>query len=163
MNHLAAMNCSIARALAEVGERWSLLIVREAIMGSTRFEEFQGRLNIARNILSARLASLVGAGILSRTPTRPAARTYDYRLTRKGEDLFPVVVALLQWGDRWLDEGAGPPVVLLEASTGGPLKAVVTSYDQDVRSIALSDLGIAPGRGADARTLKRLKGSSPPQ
>jgi DNA-binding HxlR family transcriptional regulator len=147
------MNCSIARALAEVGERWSLLIVREAIMGSTRFEEFQARLGIARNILSDRLATLVRAGVLSRTLTGPRSRIASYLLTEKGESLLPVVAALLQWGDRWLDDGKGPPVLLTEAATGLPLRAVVQARGRDV---SMRDLRIEAGSGADARTAKRL-------
>src|ERR1700760_1524158 len=96
------MNCSIARALDEIGEWWSLLIVRECTQGTTRFDEFQTQLGIARNVLSARLARLTDLDILERYPLESRANTDGYRLTKKGEALYPVLVALWQWGDRWL-------------------------------------------------------------
>jgi DNA-binding HxlR family transcriptional regulator len=95
------MNCSIARALDEVGEWWSLLIVRECTLGTTRFDEFQRRLGIARNVLTARLNKLVEHGVLDKVPAQGEEHRNEYRLTAKGEDLYPVLVALLQWGDRW--------------------------------------------------------------
>src|SRR5689334_838587 len=118
------MNCSIARALDQVGEWWSLLIVRECTQGSTRFEEFQSNLGIARNILTARLERLTELGILERFPLEDRANTDGYRLTEKGEELYPVLVALMQWGDRWVAARGKPPVALLDDSTGRPVEAV---------------------------------------
>ena len=92
----SGMNCSIARALEEVGEWWSLLIVRECTQGARRFDEFQRELGIARNILTARLQRLTELGILERFELEERANTEGYRLTPKGEDLYPVVVALMQ-------------------------------------------------------------------
>ena len=96
------MNCSIARALDEVGEWWSLLIVRDCTQGSRRFDEFQRELGIARNILTARLARLIELGIIEKFPLEDRANTDGYRLTAKGEELFPVLIALKQWGDCWI-------------------------------------------------------------
>lgn len=110
--------CSIARALAIVGERWSLQIVREAFAGARRFDDFQKRLGIARNVLSARLRTLVQHGVLERSPYQAAPKRFEYRLTAQGRDLYPVLVALLGWGDRWLAGDAGPPLTLSHRSCG---------------------------------------------
>lgn len=96
------MNCSIARSLDEVGERWSLLIVRECARGASRFEELRSRLGIARNILAVRLERLVEVGVLERYRLTERANTDGYRLTKKGADLGVVLAALTAWGDRWL-------------------------------------------------------------
>lgn len=107
-------NCSVARALSVVGERWSLLIVREAIDGATRFSDFRDRLGIASNLLSSRLDSLVEAGVLERLPYQePGSRQrYEYRLTDRGLDLRPTLVALLEWGDKYLADPQGPSVIV---------------------------------------------------
>src|SRR5215510_7962286 len=106
----SGMNCSIARALEEVGEWWSLLIVRECTQGARRFDAFQRELGIARNVLTARLQRLTDLGIIERFALDERARTDGYRLTPKGEDLYPVLVALMQWGDRWLACDGRPPM-----------------------------------------------------
>ncbi|WP_335936100.1 winged helix-turn-helix transcriptional regulator [Streptomyces sp. PTD5-9] len=107
-------NCSVARALSVVGERWSLLIIREAVDGATRFSDFRSRLGIASNLLAARLDGLVEAGVLERIPyQKPGARQrYEYRLTPRGLDLRPTLVALLEWGDKYLADPEGPSVVV---------------------------------------------------
>jgi DNA-binding HxlR family transcriptional regulator len=107
------MNCSIARALDEVGEWWTLLIERECTQGTTRFDEFQRELGIARNILTARLGRLMELDIVERFPLEERANTYGDRLTGKGLELYPVLVALMQWGDRWLAPKGKPPVALV--------------------------------------------------
>ena len=118
------MNCSIARTLDEVGEWWTLLIVRECTEGSTRFDEFQAELGIARNTLTTRLERLIELGILERFAVEGRANTDGYRLTRKGEDLYPVLVALMQWGDRWLSPASKPPIALVEDNTGRPIEKI---------------------------------------
>lgn len=115
--------CPIARALEIVGERWSLLILREAFMGQRRFNDFERRLGIARNILSARLKHLVERGVLSREASRDDARQIEYRLTPMGKALFPVLVSMAQWGTQWApcEETA---LELRNADTGAPLAAL---------------------------------------
>lgn len=105
-------NCSIRRTLEIVGEKWTLLVLREAFYGVRRFADFHRALGCARNILSARLRTLADEGILSRNPYRdPGSRVrYEYRLTEKGLELFPALVALMQWGDRFAADDAGPAV-----------------------------------------------------
>jgi DNA-binding HxlR family transcriptional regulator len=113
-----SQNCSVARTLELVGERWTLLVVREAFLGTRRFDDFQRRLGIARNVLQARLTRLVEAGLLRRQRYQERPERFEYRLTAKGVDLWPVIVALLQWGDRHAAP-AGPPVVLEHRGCGG--------------------------------------------
>lgn len=108
----AAMPCSVARTLEVVGEWWSLLVLRDAFKGVRRFDDFQRSLGIARNILADRLAGLVEHGVLERRMYQERPERYEYRLTAKGLDLYPVIVGLLRWGDRWAADEMGPPLVL---------------------------------------------------
>ncbi|HEV3123287.1 MAG TPA: helix-turn-helix domain-containing protein [Candidatus Dormibacteraeota bacterium] len=109
----AGMQCSVARTLEIVGEWWTILILRDAFCGVRRFDDFQRRSGIARNILTDRLQTLVDSGILERRRYQERPERFEYRLTEKGKDLYPVVIGLLRWGDRWATEGEpGPPVVL---------------------------------------------------
>jgi DNA-binding HxlR family transcriptional regulator len=113
--------CSIARALELVGERWTLLILRDAFLGRRRFDQFQESLGIARNVLATRLDRLVDAGIMRRVRYQEHPPRDEYRLTEKGLDLWPVIVDLLQWGDRHLAGSQGPPVLLRHRDCGGAL------------------------------------------
>src|SRR3979411_1225165 len=97
--------CSVAGSLELVGERWTLLILRDAFMGARRFEDFQRRTGMARNVLTARLSRLVEDGIFKRVLYQEHPSRYEYRLTEKGIDLWPVIVSLLQWGDRYVYPG----------------------------------------------------------
>ncbi|WP_306362933.1 helix-turn-helix domain-containing protein [Nocardia sp. CC227C] len=103
------MNCSIAQCLEVVGEWWTLLIVRDALFGVTRFDDFRTRLGIARNVLTQRLEHLVAHGVLTRTPYQDNPIRYDYDLTDKGRSLWLVLTAMRQWGDTW-SAPDGPPV-----------------------------------------------------
>ena len=111
-------NCSIARTLELVGERWSLLILREAFLGTRRFDEFQGRLGIARNVLQSRLERLTEGGIMRRVAYQERPVRYEYRLTHKGVDLWPAIVALMKWGDQYAAP-EGPPTLLQPKECGG--------------------------------------------
>ncbi|MDA3650109.1 helix-turn-helix transcriptional regulator [Saccharopolyspora indica] len=112
--------CSAARALEAVGERWSLLIVRDVLFaGATRFADFQ-RLGIATNVLAKRLDALVDSGILERRPGADHSDRGGYAATRKGLDLAPVIIALTQWGDRWAAPD-GPPILYRHTGCGGPI------------------------------------------
>src|SRR5579859_2391086 len=103
--------CSIARSLSVVGDRWTLLVLRESFLGVRRFEEFQAHLGMARHRLTDRLNRLVEHEVLKRVPYQDKPPRYEYRLTEKGLDLYPVMLSLVRWGDRWMDQGKGPPVV----------------------------------------------------
>jgi DNA-binding HxlR family transcriptional regulator len=111
--------CSIAGALEVVGERWSLLIVRDVFLGLRRFDQMQANLHIARNVLQSRLTRLVEEGVLERHLYQERPPRHEYRLTEKGLDLWPTVVALMQWGDRYAAPAAGPPVLLEHRGCGG--------------------------------------------
>ena len=113
-------NCSIARALEVVGERWTILILRETFLGTYRFDEIQRNLGVARNVLQARLQRLVEAEILKKVRYQERPERYEYRLTAKGVDLWPVVVALLHWGDQH-EAPDGPPVLLVHKKCGGEI------------------------------------------
>jgi DNA-binding HxlR family transcriptional regulator len=113
----AEMSCSIAQCLEVVGEWWTLLIVRDAFLGFSRFDQFESRLGIARNVLTQRLEHLVAQGVLERVPYQERPVRYDYLLTEKGRELWPVVTAMRQWGDRWASP-AGPPVELVHTACG---------------------------------------------
>lgn len=137
----AGQECSIARTLEVVGERWTLLILREAFLGTARFDDFQRRLGIARNVLQARLERLVDEGVLSRRRYNERPPRHEYRLTREGRDLLPVLVALLQWGDQHRAPD-GPPVAIAHARCGGALNAALVcercGATVEPRAIALS-------------------------
>jgi len=109
---------SVGRALALVGERWSLLILRETFFGVRRYGEFARNLSIPRPTLSARLKTLVDAGILDRVRYLTEPDRYEYRLTQAGRDLFPAIVTLMQWGDRHLAGPEGPPILLRHEDCG---------------------------------------------
>lgn len=113
----SAMDCSIARTLGLIGERWSLLLLRDAFYGLKRFEDFQHDLGIARNVLTDRLNKLVEHGLLERRQYEDRPPRYEYRLTLKGRDLLPVLLSLMRWGDRWANENE-PPVRLIHTSCG---------------------------------------------
>jgi DNA-binding HxlR family transcriptional regulator len=114
----AGQNCSIAATLELIGERWTLLILRDAFLGVRRFDDFQARLGVARNVLQARLERLIDHGLLTRVQYHDRPPRFEYRLTSKGIDLWPVLVALMKWGDEHAAP-AGPPVVLRHAGCGG--------------------------------------------
>jgi DNA-binding HxlR family transcriptional regulator len=111
--------CSVARALEAVGDRWTMLVIRDAFQGVRRFDDFQERLGVARNVLSDRLSRLVDEGILEKRPYHERPRRFEYRLTPKGMDLFPVLVSLMSWGDRHAPDPGGSPMVVLHKGCGG--------------------------------------------
>jgi DNA-binding HxlR family transcriptional regulator len=119
------MNCSVAQCLEVIGEWWSMLIVRDAFLGVTRFDQFQERLGISRNVLNLRLAHLVEAGVLAKVPYSEHPPRHDYRLTDKGRDLWPVVTTMRQWGDKYAAPN-GPPLEVAHKSCGEVSDAVLT-------------------------------------
>jgi DNA-binding HxlR family transcriptional regulator len=115
--------CSVAGALAVVGEKWSLLVLREAFLGVRRFADFQRVLGAPRAVLTDRLNTLVEHGVLQRVPYQAQGerQRYEYRLTAKGLDLYPALVALMEWGDRHLAEDGDPPLALRHRDCGEPV------------------------------------------
>ncbi len=101
--------CSVGRSLSVIGDRWTLMVLRNAFLGTRRFDDFQSILGVTGHVLADRLKRLVESDILKRVPYRDRQERYEYRLTEKGRDLYPVLLALVAWGDKWMDEGRGPP------------------------------------------------------
>ena len=116
------MNCSLAQSLEIIGEWWTPLILRDAVMGVSRFEQFQARLGIARNVLTQRLDTLVEHGLMERVPYQERPVRYEYRLTPMGRGLWPALQMLRQWGDQWLAP-EGPPVETVHKTCGHVLEA----------------------------------------
>jgi DNA-binding HxlR family transcriptional regulator len=149
------VNCSVAQCLEAVGEWWTLLIVRDAFLGVRRFDDFQARLGISRNILNQRLRHLVDHGVLERRPYQANPPRSEYLLTDKGRDLWHVVAAMRQWGDKWAAPD-GPPLRVRHMSCGRLVQVVaVCSHcgePLDVRSVTAE-----PGKGAKEGDFDRTR------
>ena len=149
--------CSIARTLSVIGERWTMLILREAFLGRRRFDEFQRNTGIARNILATRLRALVRDGILERAPAEGDRARVEYRLTKMGIDLYPVMIAMLRWGDTWLADEKGPPMSLIHRTCGAKTTPHFTcpSCGEEVKAREMTAVprsrGVASSRRSAAR------------
>jgi DNA-binding HxlR family transcriptional regulator len=136
----------VARALEVVGDRWTLLVIRSAFEGVRRFDDFQETLGIARNVLTDRLARLCDEGIMRRRRYQERPDRYEYRLTRKGVGLWPVMMSLLLWGDEHYAE-SGPPLLIVHRGCGGHLAAGLVCDACDAR-LGPADIDAVPGPGA---------------
>jgi DNA-binding HxlR family transcriptional regulator len=151
---LATMPCPIARSLERVGEWWSMLILRDALHGFTRFEQFQTSLGIAPNMLTRRLAALVEAGLLERRRYHERPPRDEYLLTQRGRDFRPVLVALFTWGNRhFAPEGAS--VLLVDRETGAVAEPVLVDR-RSGRPLSDDRFDYVPGPAAGERTRRRL-------
>ena len=137
-------NCSVARALDEVGDWWSLLVVLHAMYGTRRFVDFQQELGIARNILCDRLARLVDNEVLKKVDVGEHGSRFEYRLTEKGRDLFPTVIALRQWGDKWNPAPDQTPLDLRDRETGRAILPVEVQ-DADGKPLTVRDVFVPEG------------------
>lgn len=117
--------CSVARTIDMLGDWWTPLIMREAYYGVRRFDVFQERLGIGRNVLASRLKHLSEAGIFHKVPYQERPVRHEYRLSEKGKDFFSVIAAMQAWGDKWLWDEAGPPVLWQNKHTGAPITPTV--------------------------------------
>jgi DNA-binding HxlR family transcriptional regulator len=140
------MHCSVAQCLEVVGEWWSLLVVRDAFLGVTRFDDFQERLGISRNVLNQRLGRLVEQGVLVKVPYSEHPPRFDYKLTEKGRDLWAVMTAMRQWGDRYAAPD-GPPLQLIHRNCGHVAEAVMTCSACG-EAIGVRDVKAIAGPGA---------------
>lgn len=138
-----------------VGDRWSLLLLREAYYGTRRFDDFQHYMGVAPNILSTRLKKLVKAGILRRVPLKEHRGRFEYLLTDKGRDFFPAYLALKRWGDAWLAGPAGPQVVFRDRATGQPVQLPQLKTPQGT-PLQLEHVEVIAGSGAVPFNLKRF-------
>lgn len=141
-------NCSIADALAVVGERWTLLVMREVLLGSRRFAEIRRNTGVAPNILSDRLNTLVEQGLLRRRLYREHPESHEYHPTAKGADLGPVLIALMQWGDKYAAGPAGPPRVIVHAAChhDAAPRLHCSHCGEPLRT---GEIEVRPGPGAD--------------
>lgn len=137
--------CSIERALAEVGDKWTFLILREAYFRVRRFDDFRRNLAVAPNILAGRLKKLVENGLLEKRPYSTHPPRHEYRLTEKGLDLYPAILLLMRWGDKWLDDGAGAPLELEHRSCGHVSRPELVC-DSCREPVAARDMVWRPGR-----------------
>ena len=144
---LADLHCSVARTVDIIGEWWTPLIVRDAFYGRRRFEDFQRSLGVARNILTVRLQRLVDAGVMERRRYQDHPPRDEYVLTAKGRELFPVIAALLAWGDRWTAGEAGPPLLLIHGPCGQPATLRATCGGCG-GPMTVDDVRPVPGPGA---------------
>ncbi len=143
-NDYPGQACSVAKSLEVIGERWTLLIVREVMRGSRRFSEIQDALGVARNVLSARLQRLVAEGILERRAYQESPPRHEYFLTEKGLDLWPALIALRGWGDKYSSGPEGPPSAIVHKECGGAVsdrgiceRCGQTLNARDAREVAL--------------------------
>ena len=138
--------CTVARSLEVVGDRWTVLVLRDAFYGVRRFDDFQRNLGIARNILTDRLHKLVAQGVLERQQYQDRPARYEYRLTEKGRDLLPVVLAMMRWGDRWTAAASGPPVTLTHTGCGATTQphVVCSECGDELRLDSVRVRGAAP-------------------
>jgi DNA-binding HxlR family transcriptional regulator len=146
-----SQTCSIARALEVVGERWTILILRNVALGVHRFDEQQRQLGVARNVLAARLERLVEEGILERRPYSQRPLRHEYHFTDKGRALGPVLIELKAWGDRYAPAPGGPPLILRHADCGGVV-GTRCMCERCGEPVTFADLIPEAGPGADPRT-----------
>jgi DNA-binding HxlR family transcriptional regulator len=135
--------CPIARALEALGDWWSLLIIREAMVGLRRFGEFQNKLGMAKNILAVRLRSLVDHGILATAPASDGSAYQEYVLTPKGRGTFPILVALRQWSEEFDDHPEEIETIMIDRAKGRPVKKLEL-HAEDGRLLSLADITLKP-------------------
>lgn len=151
---------SVWGALEVLRERWAFLVLREAFFGVHRFGEMQRNLAIAKNILSDRLSKLVSEGVLQRCQYQERPRLFEYRLTQKGLDLYPTILALMAWGDRWVAEEGNEPITLRHKVCGSTFRARVTC-SKCGEPVHARDVGYEHGPGMSAHlTMKEEGGGS---
>ncbi|WP_329268894.1 winged helix-turn-helix transcriptional regulator [Streptomyces sp. NBC_01451] len=146
-------NCPVQRTLDVVGEKWTLLILRDAVNGVRRFDDFHRHIGLSEAVLSDRLRKLIAAGVMRTVPYRePGSRSRnEYRLTRKGWDLWPVLMALSQWGEAYALGSEGPVLDVRHTACGSPVRVVV-ECSAEHSALTLSEVTARPGPGARPRT-----------
>ncbi|MDJ0880816.1 MAG: helix-turn-helix domain-containing protein [Gammaproteobacteria bacterium] len=156
MERFDPLNGSIAHVLDILGEGWSMLIIREAFFGIRRFEEFQRHLGIARNILTSRLKKLCENEILERVPIKEGAKRHEYLLTSKGKELMPLLIALTQWGDKWIYGEGQEPIIFRDRDSGQPISPIRV-HAADGRELRPREMIPTAGPGANRQAQERLK------
>lgn len=148
--------CSLARTLSVVGDRWTLMVLRECFLGRRRFEEFEARLGIARHVLADRLKKLTEAGVLAKIAYQERPRREEYRLTEKGLDLYPAILALVQWGDRHMAGPEGAPLHRIHKHCGKVMEGRMVCSECG-EPVAARDLRVEPGPGASEDLLAAIR------
>ena len=146
---LKHMDCSVAQTLNILADHWSFLILRNCFHGMRNFDAFQSDLGISPSLLSTRLKHMTKSGILDRRQSARDGRAFEYRLTEQGLELYPIIVAMMQWGDKWAPGGTGPRLELLERATGLPIQGTAV-LAQDGRHLSATDVVATPGPGSAA-------------
>ncbi len=152
------MNCPVAQTLNLVGEWWSILILRNAFCGMTRFQDFQQHLGIATGTLTSRLQRLTENGIFERVRCQVDGRSYEYKLTEKGLELSPMLLALTEWGEKWAPNPKGRRIRFIERATGLDIGGVSAVSADGKRPLGLAELEVIAGAGADGKTDVLLQG-----
>ncbi len=150
----ADIECPIARSLDQVGDAWSLLILRDALLGATRFQDFQQRLGMPPTTLTRRLALLTEQGLLIRRLYEQKPERERYLLTEKGEGILPVLLALASWGNRWLAP-QGPVLECVDATSGEPIEPVLVD-SRTLRPLTMGTVALRAGRGASRGLRQKL-------
>lgn len=148
---LADHNCSFAKAVEILGDKWTLMVLRDAFYGVTSFNGFRKRLGIAPTVLSDRLQKLCDAQVLTRQRPKPEVERFTYRLTDAGRALFPTMIALLQWGDRYISGPGNEPVTIFDERHRAPVQPVAVQA-RDGRYLTTADISFGPGPGAEKRS-----------
>ncbi|MFO1014079.1 MAG: helix-turn-helix domain-containing protein [Caulobacteraceae bacterium] len=147
---LAEENCSIARTTSVIGDRWTLLILRDLFLGIRRFDDFHARLGVTRHILTDRLKKLVAEGVLAKVPYQDRPPRYEYRLTDKGRALHPVMMSLVHWGDVHMAGEAGRPLLHRHTGCNCDFDPVLTCSECG-EAVGARDVEVRPGPGAAKR------------
>lgn len=162
----AIVDCGVAQAAQQIGDKWTLVILRDAFNGVNRYDDFAQHLGVASNVLAARLLALVEADILYRRPLAGDGRALEYKLTPKGFELYPLIVFLQQWGDRWMPKPRGKRLEVVDRKTLRPVRAVQV-HDADGQPLTARDTRSRIGRGGSevmqhlqAVVARRLGGPS---
>ena len=149
------LNRSIGHVLDIIGKGWAILIIREAYFGTRRFEDFQRRLGVARNILSSRLKKLCENEVLERVLIKKGGKRHEYLLTSKGKALMPLLIALTQWGDKWVMGENKEAIIFMDREFRQPI-ADIKVYSSRGRALRARDIVVAAGPGANSEARNRI-------
>lgn len=147
-NELADETCPVARGLSVIGDRWTLLVLRDCFLGIRRFEQIQECLGITRHVLADRLRKLEDAGVLRREPYQERPLRHEYRLTEKGKALYPVLVSLIDWANAHVPATAPPAIRLVSRETGQPIAPILVDANSGERITHRSVRAVRGGEGA---------------
>ena len=155
-HHILAVECPIARALVEIGDSWTMLILREAMYGTRTFDDFHRNLGIARNILSDRLKRMVENGLLTRKANEQDRRSQLYFLTPKGRGVWPLLIGLTMWSNEWIVEEGSQPVLIKNSKSDQRISRIC-AVDSDDGVVELRDAVLEPGPGASDHLRQRIE------